>query len=663
MSIDPHLRFLSGPSVMAQLMRDKDWSDSPLGPPEDWPQALRSVVNLLLGSAFPMFVAWGPQLAQLYNDPYAEIMGAKHPKGLGRPLLENWAEIRQDVGPLAEQAMQGHSRYLENLPLRMRRGRGDGEDTWFTFSYSPVQDESGAVAGMFCACIETTGTVLAEHELRARSEWLQSLFDQAPGFAAVLHGSQHRFVQVNDAYRALVGGRDLLGKTVDEALPEVASQGFTGWLDTVYRTGEPFIGRAVRAVIDRGPGEPPYEAFIDFMYQPLRDPNGRVDGIFVQGHDVTEQHRAREALRLADRQKDEFLATLAHELRNPLAPIRSATHLLRAPAASADMRSRATEILARQVDHMARLLDDLMDISRITQQRLVLKRVRLSVAAAVESALEAARPLIDAKRHTLHTHIADPEACLDADPLRLTQVLANLLNNASKYTDPGGRIALDVRQDGGSIVFTVTDNGIGLSESAIRNMFTMFAQEQTALERSEGGLGIGLALAKGLVELHGGRITASSDGPGRGSRFMVELPAVDAQVAAQDASPAAAAGTARPRTVLLADDNSDAADALAELLRLEGHEVHTATHGLQAAEMAIALRPDVVVLDIGMPGLNGYEVAQRIRAQPWGAEPLLVAATGWGQEGDRQRATTAGFDRHLTKPFDPQQLLDLVAGR
>ncbi|WP_332827772.1 hybrid sensor histidine kinase/response regulator [Ramlibacter sp.] len=664
MSIDPHLRFLSGPSVMAQLMRDKDWSDSPLGPPEDWPQALRSVVNLLLGSAFPMFVAWGPQLAQLYNDPYAEIMGAKHPKGLGRPLLENWAEIRQDVGPLAEQAMQGHSRYLENLPLRLRRSGGEGEeDTWFTFSYSPVQDESGAVAGMFCACIETTRTVLAEHELRARSDWLQALFDQAPGFAAVLRGPDHVFTQVNEAYRHLVGGRDVLGRSVAEALPEVASQGFTGWLDEVYRTGQPFIGRSVPAVISRGAGEPPYEAFIDFMYQPLRDASGRVDGIFVQGHDVTEQHRAREALRLADRQKDEFLATLAHELRNPLAPIRSATHLLRAPAASADMRGRATEILARQVDHMARLLDDLMDISRITQQRLVLKRVRLSVAAAVESALEAARPLIDAKHHTLHTHIADPEACLDADPLRLTQVLANLLNNASKYTDPGGRIALDVRQDGGSIVFTVTDNGIGLSESAIRNMFTMFAQEQTALERSEGGLGIGLALAKGLVELHGGRITASSDGPGRGSRFMVELPAADAQVAAQDASPAAAAGTARPRTVLLADDNSDAADALAELLRLEGHEVHTATHGLQAAEMAIALRPDVVVLDIGMPGLNGYEVAQRIRAQPWGAEPLLVAATGWGQEGDRQKATTAGFDRHLTKPFDPQQLLDLVAGR
>ncbi|MEJ5992082.1 ATP-binding protein [Ramlibacter sp. PS3R-8] len=661
MHLDPRLSFLSGPSVMAQLMRDKDWSDSAVGPPQEWPQALRSVVNLLLGSAFPMFVAWGPQLAQLYNDAYLEIMGAKHPGGLGRPLLENWAEIRQDVGPLAEQAMQGHSRYLENLPLRMRRGRGEGEeDTWFTFSYSPVQDESGAVAGMFCACIETTRTVLAERDLRARSEWLQTLFDQAPGFAAVLRGPEHVFAQVNEAYRNLVGGRDLIGRSVADALPEVVNQGFVGWLDAVYRTGEPFIGRAVPAVISRSTGEPPYEAFIDFMYQPLRDAAGRVDGIFVQGHDVTEQHRSREALRQADRQKDEFLATLAHELRNPLAPIRSATYLLRSPAAPAEARNRATEILARQVDHMARLLDDLMDISRITQRRLVLKRERLTVAAAVESALEAGRPLLEAKRHRLQTNVVDPDACLDADPLRLTQVLSNLLNNASKYTDPGGRIAVDARQSGDSIVFTVSDTGIGLSESAIRTMFTMFAQEQTALERSEGGLGIGLALAKGLVELHGGRISASSEGPGLGSRFVVELPAAPAPVAATAASPAAASAAARPRTVLLADDNSDAAEALAELLRLEGHVVHTAAHGLQAAEMAVALRPDVIVLDIGMPGLNGYEVAQRIRAQAWGAKPLLVAATGWGQEGDRQKATAAGFDRHLTKPFDPQRLVDLV---
>jgi signal transduction histidine kinase len=663
MNPESHLRFLSGPSAMAQLLRDKDWSDSPLGPPQEWPQALRSVVNLLLGSAFPMFVAWGPELAQVYNDAYMEIMGAKHPRGLGRPLLENWAEIRDDVGPLAEQAMQGHSRYLENLPLRMRRGRVEGEeDTWFTFSYSPVQDESGSVAGMFCACIDTTRTVLAEHDLRARSEWLQALFDQAPGFAAVLRGPEHVFTQVNEAYRTLVGGRDLIGRSVAEALPEVASQGFTDWLDTVYRTGEPFIGRSVPAVISRAPGEPPYEAFIDFMYQPLRDTAGRVEGIFVQGHDVTEQHRSREALRLADRQKDEFLATLAHELRNPLAPIRSASHLLRTPTAPPEVHRRATEILTRQVDHMARLLDDLMDISRITQQRLVLKRERISVAAAVESALEAARPLIESKRHQLHAEVAQPDAWLDADPLRLTQVLANLLNNASKYTDAGGRIAIDARRTGDTIVFTVSDNGIGLSESAIRTMFTMFAQEQTALERSEGGLGIGLALAKGLVELHGGRISASSEGPGRGSRFVVELPASTAAQAPGEQAQGPAGETTRARTVLLADDNADAADALAELLRMEGHVVHIASHGVQAAELALALKPDVVVLDIGMPGLNGYEVAQRIRAQPWGAEPLLVAATGWGQEGDRQKATAAGFDRHLTKPFDPQRLLDLVGG-
>ena len=646
---------------MARLMRARDWSGSPLGPPEAWPQALRSVVNLMLGSAFPMFVAWGPELAQIYNDGYIEIMGDKHPGGIGRPLLENWAEIRDDVGPLAQQAMEGRSCYLENLPLQIRRKGAGSEQTWFTFSYSPVQDETGAVAGMFCACIETTATVRAQQDLRAREEWLQTLFDQAPGFAAVLRGPQHVFEQANQAYHHITGNRELVGKTVAQALPEVVNQGFVEWLDKVYSSGTPFIGRSVPVTVNRGADSPPYQAFIDFMYQPLRDPGGHIEGIFVQGHDVTEQHRAREALREADRQKDEFLATLAHELRNPLAPIRTAVHLLRAPDAPAPLRARATEIIGRQVDHLGRLLDDLIDVARITQRRLVLKKERVTVGAVIDTAVETARPLVDSKRHALRVEAADREAVIDADPLRLTQVLSNLLNNASKYTDPGGVITLQARVEPAKIVFTVIDNGIGLTKDAVQGVFTMFAQEQSALERSEGGLGIGLALAKGLVELHGGTISAHSEGLGRGSRFVVELPrAAQAPEAATPAPPAATAPSTR--TVLLADDNVDAVDILADVLRMSGYAaVHTAHEGLAALSLATRLQPDVILLDIGMPGLNGYEVAKRIRAQPWASHALLIAATGWGQESDRQNSAAAGFDAHLTKPFDPAALLELIA--
>jgi signal transduction histidine kinase len=521
---DARFAFLEGRSQVAALMRGHDWSRSPLGPPEQWSQSLRSMVNLMLGSAFPMFVAWGPQLCQLYNDAYVDVMGSKHPSGLGRPLLENWAEIRDDVGPLAEQALRGDSRYVENMPLRMRRGRGEAEDTWFTFSYSPVQDDDGAIAGMFCACVETTQTVLAERELRTREEWLQSLFDQAPGFAAELRGPDHVFERANEGYRLMTGQRELIGLPVAQAMPEVVGQGFLELLDGVYVTGVPYVGRSVRVMLDRTPSQPPDEAFVDFMYQPLRDADGRITGIFVQGHEVTEQHRAREALRKADRQKDEFLATLAHELRNPLAPIRTASHLLASPLAAAPAKARATEIIARQVGQMSRLLDDLVDISRITQRRLQLQKSPVAVRALVDGAIETARPLADAKRHTIGIRIDDPGATLVADPVRLTQVLSNLLNNACKYTDPGGRIAIDARSEGDATVFTVADNGIGLQPRTIDNLFVMFAQEHSAIDRAEGGLGIGLALCKGLVELHGGTISAQSDGLGRGSRFEVRLP-------------------------------------------------------------------------------------------------------------------------------------------
>ena len=394
------------------------------------------------------------------------------------------------------------------------------------------------------------------------------------------------------------------------------------------------------------------------------------ESVYGNGREITAERenaaaqRVAQSLQEADRQKDEFLATLAHELRNPLAPIRTAVQLLAAPKASDQVRSRATEIIERQVGHMSRLLDDLLDVARITQRKLVLKREPVQIATVVAMAMEAAQSLADAKRHHLVAVLEDTTAVVLADPMRLAQVLTNLLNNAVKYTDPGGSIRLEARCEGDELCLTVTDNGIGLTPWALEHIFTMFAQEQTAIERSEGGLGIGLALAKGLVLLHGGSLSARSEGEGQGSCFIVKVPLVAGLE--QQGTPAASDRLAQSLPalkVLLADDNQDSVEMLAELLRLSGHTVHTAYDGAQAADLAVQLQPDVLILDIGMPRMTGYEVAEHVLSQPWGASALLIAATGWGQDKDRQRALTAGFTVHLTKPFDLDQLVELLAER
>jgi two-component system CheB/CheR fusion protein len=403
---------------------------------------------------------------------------------------------------------------------------------------------------------------------------------------------------------------------------------------------------------------------------PQRDAGGAVTHWFGTSTDVDEAKRLEQALRAnehglreADRRKDEFLATLAHELRNPLAPIRSAAKILGSPRLGERELAWSRDVIARQVQHMARLLDDLLDISRITRGRLELRRGRVGLAGIVDAAVETARPLLDARRHTLHVALPDPPPDLDADPVRLAQVLANLLTNAAKYTDPGGRIELHAQVAGGAVQVAVRDDGIGLAPEQIGRVFDMFSQVTTALDRSEGGLGIGLALVRGLVELHGGRVEARSDGPGRGSEFLVvlPLPAVreDPPRPAENPLPVAAE---RLRRVLVADDNRDAAESLRLLLGLAGHEVRVAHDGPTALEIAAEFRPDTVLLDIGMPGLNGYEVATRLRALEWGGAPVLVAITGWGQEQDRRLALEAGFDHHLTKPIDPDRIEALLAG-
>lgn len=653
------LPFLSGGGQMGAMMRAHDWSTSPLGHPRSWPQALRTTVGLMLNSKFPMFVAWGSELGFLYNDSYASILGEKHPAALGSRFHDIWREIWADIHPLIVRALKGEATYMDRLPLRMNR-HGYDEDTWFRFSYSPVRDEDGTVAGMYCACVEMTGEVLAERYREEENQRLMALFEQAPGIFAVLRGPDHVFELTNRSYMQLIGHRELVGKTAREAIPEVAGQGFFELLDQVYQSGEPFVGHAVPLRVQREADGPLEERFIDFVYQPIRGPKGDVEGIFVEGSDVTVRKRVEDELRAANRQKDQFLAMLAHELRNPLAPITTAAQLLQRGSLDPVRIRHASDIIARQAEHMTSLVNDLLDVSRVTRGLATIEKEELLVADIVNGAVEQVRPLLDARHHELTLDLTNQPLHVSGDRTRLVQVVSNILNNAAKYTPPGGRVDLRVRRDGDEAVIAVCDNGQGIDPQVLPYIFDLFTQAERTPDRSQGGLGIGLALVKSLVALHGGRVAASSPGLNKGSEFSVRLPVLQ-----DDPAPELAEGNSDPATgpvrVLVVDDNADAAQMLATLLEAHGHEVSVEYDGTTGYARALRERPEVMLLDIGLPDIDGHELARRLRAARETADATLVALTGYGQSDDRDRAYEAGFDRHLVKPADLSELLRILA--
>lgn len=395
---------------------------------------------------------------------------------------------------------------------------------------------------------------------------------------------------------------------------------------------------------------------------PLFDERGNLRAVIGAHTDITERKQIENALRQADRRKDEFLAILAHELRNPLSPIRTALAILRRQARPESELLRITAVIDRQVQQMARLLDDLLDVSRITLNRLELRKDRAALSGILESAIETSRPLIDEGGHELEVSLPTQAAYLDADGARLAQVFSNLLNNAAKYTDRGGRIRVLCERKESDVLVHVEDSGIGIAPERLARVFEMFSQEYPALHRSHSGLGIGLSLSRALVHMHGGSIEAYSAGLGLGSRFTVRLPVVEGMEAGvSSAPPSGGPAAGASRRVLVVDDKYDSAETLATYLSLLGHEVRAAHDGVEALEASIAFQPDVVLLDIGLPRMDGLEVARAIRSQPWGANVLLVAVTGWAQADDKRRVAQAGFDQHLTKPIDPQAVAGIVA--
>jgi signal transduction histidine kinase len=490
---------------------------------------------------------------------------------------------------------------------------------------------------------------------------LADIFEQAPAAIAILRGPTHVFELANPAYLALIGFRDVLGKASREALPELDGQGMFDLLDRVYATGEPHVGRAVRVMVARTPTAPLEESYFDFVYYPMRDAMGRVDGISVVVFEVSDLVRARREAETANRTKDEFLAMLGHELRNPLAPMLTALQLMRLRGDTGVERERI--VIERQTRHLVRLVDDLLDVSRIARGKIDLRVERVDAADVVAKAIEMASPLLEEREHDLHVDLARG-LVVDGDPARLAQVMANLLTNAAKYTERGGTVTVRGDSRDGFALLSVRDSGMGIAPDMLPRVFDMFTQERQALARTQGGLGLGLSIVRNLVELHGGTVEAFSEGRNRGSEFVVRLP-LSSGAAAEAGRESAPRVQARPERegplVLIVDDNADAAAMLAEYVRSLGYRVRTAHDGPAALKSAAEILPHVALLDIGLPVMDGYELAARLREIQRGDGLKLVAVTGYGQAADRDRSRQAGFDAHLVKPVDLDDLAGVLA--
>jgi signal transduction histidine kinase/CheY-like chemotaxis protein len=794
---DPWSWLPANPSVTSALVREVDWGATPLGPVETWSASLRTAVAMVLNAKHPMFLWWGPELVQIYNDAYMPSFGVgRHPAAMGQRGRACWSEIWHIIGPQIDGVMtRGEPTFHEDALVPIFRN-GRLEEVYWTYGYSPVFEADGSIAATLVVVTETTARVVAARWLqiaRALAEAVATVLDpgeldavviqtlaaspeavpwamivragqvraatglddaerdavlaqldatgapvelsvpvaarlgglwsapstralalpiadrdylvfgasprlpfdaeyraqlagltrqvvsaatridavrarieaerartnlllQAPVAAALLVGDDWRYEIANAPYEDLVG-KAVVGHRWRDLFPQLAGGPVDEILRRVYTTGEPFFASEQLVPLARRSDGVIEDRYFDFNMIPIREPSGAVDAMMVIAVELTAQVRARRELEAASRAKDVFMAMLGHELRNPLSPIATAIEILKLRGDPG--LARELGVIERHVAHVGRLVDDLLDISKVASGKVELRRAVAEVGEIVARAVELASQLIEARGHALAVEVA-PGLWWEGDPTRLAQVIANLLTNAARYTDPRGRIDLAVARAGDDLVITVRDDGRGIDAALLPQLFDAFVQAPRTVDRQEGGLGLGLALVKGLVERHGGTVTAASAGLGRGSEFVVRVPGVTdrAPGAARPHPPAAAP---RGRRVLVVDDNVDAAQLLAEVLTTAGYATAVAHDGPAALALAAEFAPDIAVLDIGLPVMDGYELVGRLRAQLGPTACRFFALTGYAQSHDRARTTAAGFEHHLVKPVSLRQLQALFA--
>jgi PAS domain S-box-containing protein len=922
---------------MGELILDHDWTESGLGPVSTWPPNLKFAVSTILLMPSAALLLWGSRHIQIYNDSYRNLMGLKHPDGLGQPVSDCWPEAWGFFSPICEAVMQRRESFVfDDEPLVVNR-TGTPEKAFFRLTYSPIPEEidslsssasntggkAGGAPGIFVTVSETTEKIneraweaerarLREALQAKRIQLLEEVFHTAPSFLFVLRGPGLVFELANEAYYQLVGHRQLLGQPLFEALPEAAEDYCRRQLAKVMATGKPFIGCELPITVISDPGQPREKRFIDVVYLPLLEEDGSYEYVLGHGVDVTDHVRKREkaeealreterrfrdaleidtvgvifldkdgqiteandavlemsgfsredqqagllrcdeltppewmattlrageelkatgratpyekelfrkngsrwwaliaamqlnekegvvyiiditerkrveqnlresearframaeaspaltwqvnaqgdlvyvnqrvmdmvgmtleelmpsrwrsvlhpddepgclaaieqalrdrsrfqyrvrakgrggewhwlesyalpwftgpdeyaghvgvsiditeavkaetALREADLRKDEFLATLAHELRNPLAPIANALAIIARPEGATAV-PHLLPVINRQVNYMIRLVDDLLEISRITSGKVELRQAPVDLAVVLHNAVEAGRPQIDEKEHKLSVSIPDAPLIVYADAVRLEQVFTNLLNNAARYTGKRGQIWLTAHREADNAVVSIRDNGIGILAGMLPRLFDMFAQERRNGVGTQEGLGIGLSLVYRLVKMHGGTVEARSEGKDRGSEFIVRLPLAASVIQGEMMEPEKTAAAPTGLRILVVDDNHDAAEVLSMLLESMGLDVHSVDNGPAALAAIPEYRPNIILMDIGMPGMDGNEVARRIREQPQFNDIKLIALTGWGQEKDRRLSHESGFDYHLTKPVNFKVLKGLI---